>query len=103
MLNPNRRLKKLWEKDYVATTDIEGKIIHRHNGGRVLAPELRDKPMYVRCILLIPKNLVYVFLLIICLSFAAMTYITYTETNLKEFVKWGKLQRQEFEVHDLYR
>ena len=87
MLNPNRRLKSLWEKDYFANGNSS---VDPESRGRQLAPELRDKPMYVRCLLLIPKNLVYVFILVIAFAFAAMTYITYTEQNLREFVSWGR-------------
>lgn len=99
MLNPNRRLKSLWEKDFFANNSS----IDPESRGRQLAPELRDKPMYVRCLLLIPKNLVYVFILVICFAFAAMTYITYTEQNLREFVTWGKSQRKEVDIHSLYK
>ena len=103
MRNPNRRLKSLWDKDYFPEMDNEGRAVRRNTGGRMLAPELRDKPMSIRCLLLIPKNLVYILIFIICFSFAAMCYITYNNVNLKEFVKWGKLERQDFEVHDLFK
>jgi len=57
----------------------------------------------VRCLLLIPKNLVYVFILVICFAFAAMSYIAYTEKDLKEFINWGKVERKEFVIHDLFK
>lgn len=58
--------------------------------------------MYVRFLLLIPKNLVYVFLIIICFSFAAMSYIAYYEVDLKKFVKVGVKERKEFIIHDMF-
>ena len=68
-----------------------------------MAPQLRHKPMYVRCMLLVPKNLVYVFILVIVFAFCAMSYITYTEADLKDFVKWGKVERKEFQIHDFFK
>ena len=58
--------------------------------------------MYVRCLLLIPKNLVYVFILVICFAFSAMSYIAYTEKDLKEFISFGVKERNVFVIHDLY-
>ena len=51
---------------------------------------------------MIPKNLVYVFLIIICFSFAAMSYIAYYEVDLKKFVKVGVKERKEFIIHDMF-
>lgn len=34
-----------------------------------------------------PKNLVYIFVGIVCFAFAAMCYITYTERDLAKFLK----------------
>ena len=59
--------------------------------------------MYVRCLLLIPKNLVYVFILVICFAFAAMTYITYTDTDLKDFIRFGVNERPLFYIHDMFK
>ena len=53
--------------------------------------------------LCIPKNLVYIFILMICFSFGAMSYIAYSGTNLKEFVKSGKAERSQFEIHELFK
>lgn len=96
MINPNRRLKVLFEKSaYQANAEPYG--------SNRIAPELQDKPLYIKCLLLIPKNLVYVFLLVICFAFAAMTYITYTDYDLKSFVNWGVAERKEFVVHDMFK
>ena len=59
--------------------------------------------MYIRCLLLIPKNLVYVFILVIIFAFCAMSYITYFEKDLKEFVSWSKPEvKKDFVVHDFF-
>ena len=44
----------------------------------------------MQVLLLIPKNLVYVFILIILFAFAAMSYITYTEQDLGDFVAYNR-------------
>ena len=38
---------------------------------------------------MIPKNLVYIFVLIILFAFAAMSYITYLEIDLADFVAYN--------------
>ena len=96
MRNPNRRLKVLFESHHSTNAEPLG-------SSRRLAPELQAKPMYVRCLLLIPKNLVYVFLVIICFAFAAMSYIAYTEKDLKEFLSWRVKEREEFTIHDMFK
>ena len=52
--------------------------------------DMDSKGLCMKIVLLIPKNLVYVFLLVIFGSFAAMTYITYTEKNLTEFLVYDR-------------
>ena len=52
--------------------------------------------------MLIPKNLVYVFVLVIIFAFTAMTYIAYTEQDLKDFVAFGVKERKIFFIHDLF-
>ena len=82
MKNPNRRFKSLWEETYYDEPSTHPSMFNRPEDGHTrqqLAPELVSKPIYVRCLLLIPKNLVYVFILVICFAFGAMSYITYTE------------------------
>jgi hypothetical protein len=48
----------------------------------------------MKLLLLIPKNLVYVFVCIIFFAFAGMTYITYfeTEKNLADFMSYNRTQ-----------
>ena len=43
-------------------------------------------------LLLIPKNLVYVFVCIILFAFGGMMYITYTEKNMAEFLTYNRTQ-----------
>jgi len=39
---------------------------------------------------LIPKNLVYIFVIIIVFAFLAMLYITYTDRNMTEFLTYDR-------------
>lgn len=44
----------------------------------------------MKLLLLIPKNLVYVFVCIILFAFGGMMYITYTEKNMTEFLTYNR-------------
>lgn len=44
----------------------------------------------MQILLMVPKNLVYVFVLIILFAFAAMSYIAYTEQDLGDFVAYDR-------------
>lgn len=46
----------------------------------------------MKLLLLIPKNLVYVFVCIILFAFGGMMYITYTEKNMTEFLTYNRTQ-----------
>jgi hypothetical protein len=46
----------------------------------------------MKMLLLIPKNLVYVFVCIILFAFGGMMYITYTEKNMAEFLTYNRTQ-----------
>ena len=50
------------------------------------------KTLSMRLLLLVPKNLVYVFVLIILFAFGGMMYITYTEKNMGEFLTYNRTQ-----------
>lgn len=39
---------------------------------------------------MIPKNLVYIFVIIIVFAFLAMLYITYTDRNMTEFLSYDR-------------
>ena len=39
---------------------------------------------------LIPKNLVYVFVIVIVFAFGAMMWITYTDRNMTEFLSYDR-------------
>ena len=64
---------------------ISRKKIHRF--------EKETSPNFWKSILLaIPKNLVYIFVGIVCFAFAAMCYITYTEKDLNQFLRYDRTQ-----------
>lgn len=46
----------------------------------------------MKLLLLVPKNLVYVFVCIILFAFGGMLYITYTEKNMTEFLTYDRTQ-----------
>jgi hypothetical protein len=46
----------------------------------------------MKLLLLIPKNLVYVFVCVILFAFSGMMYITYTEKNMTEFLTYNRTQ-----------
>jgi hypothetical protein len=56
---------------------------------RASKPELSWQ---MKMLLLIPKNLVYVFVAIILFAFGGMMYITYTEKNMTEFLTYNRTQ-----------
>ena len=68
---------------------------------RAREDELDKQSLLTRVLLLIPKNLVYVFLLVILGSFVAMSYITYTEKNLTEFLVYNRT-REEIVINPLF-
>ena len=47
-------------------------------------------PLWTKVLLTIPKNLVYVFFLIIVFAFCAMLFITSTGYELSEFTKYNQ-------------
>ena len=50
---------------------------------RKRAVQEQDPVSFFKAVLLaVPKNLVYIFVGIVCFAFAAMCYITYTERDL---------------------
>lgn len=51
-----------------------------------------DRPLWMEILFLIPKNLVYVFAIIIIFAFLAMMYITYTDKNMTEFMQYDRNQ-----------
>ena len=87
-MNPRRKLKQMM------SSGNEERRRARDN-------ELEKQSLFTRMILLIPKNLVYLFLLVILGSFIAMSYITYTEKNLTEFLVYNRT-REEIEINPLY-
>jgi ABC-type uncharacterized transport system permease subunit len=56
------------------------KSTKRHQGSD------QDKPFWKRCLLAVPKNLVYVFALVVVFAFLCMLYITSTGYDLAAFV-----------------
>lgn len=46
----------------------------------------------MKLLLLIPKNLVYVFVCIILFAFGGMMYITYTEKNMDAFLTYNRTE-----------
>jgi hypothetical protein len=50
---------------------------------------------------LIPKNLVYVFALIIVFAFLGMLYITYSEKNMTEFLQYDR-NKEQVSVNPLF-
>lgn len=50
----------------------------------------QDRPLWAEILWLIPKNLVYVFVIVIVFAFAAMMYITYTDRNMTEFLTYDR-------------
>ena len=55
-----------------------------------------------KVLLAVPKNLVYIFVGIVCFAFAAMCYITYTERDLAQFLKVKKIQEEVVIVDPLF-
>ena len=51
-----------------------------------------EQTWQMKCLLLIPKNLVYVFVAVILFAFSGMMYITYTEKNMTEFLTYNRTQ-----------
>lgn len=49
-----------------------------------------ERPLWQEILWLIPKNLVYVFVIVIAFAFAAMMYITYTDRNMTEFLTYDR-------------
>ena len=49
-----------------------------------------ERPLWQEILWLIPKNLVYVFVVVIVFAFGAMMYITYTDRNLTEFLSYDR-------------
>lgn len=49
-----------------------------------------ERPLWLEILWLIPKNLVYVFVIVIVFAFAAMLYITYTDRNMTEFLAYDR-------------
>jgi hypothetical protein len=52
---------------------------------------VKDKtppPLFLRLLLAIPKNLVYIFIAIIFFAFGAVLFINYTEYDLTEFLEY---------------
>lgn len=49
-----------------------------------------ERPLWQEILWLIPKNLVYVFVIVIVFAFAAMMYITYTDRNMTEFLAYDR-------------
>ena len=78
MRNPNRRFKAYYEDTY----------FDKNNGGDN-SKKKHEKPFWIQCLLCVPKNLVYVFIGVICAAFAGMSYITYTKQNLKDFIRFS--------------
>ena len=52
--------------------------------------EKATRPLWQEILWLIPKNLVYVFVIVILFAFAAMMYITYTDRNMTEFLSYDR-------------
>ena len=50
--------------------------------------ELDPVSFWKSILLAIPKNLVYIFVCIVFFAFAAMCYITYTEKDLAQFLRY---------------
>ena len=63
--------------------------------------EMDNHSIVWRVLLLVPKNLVYLFLIVILGSFAAMSYITYTEQNMTEFLVYNRT-RMAIEVDPVF-
>ena len=60
--------------------------------GSAASANNQQKSFGMRLLWLIPKNLVYVFVLIILFAFGGMMYITYTEKNMSEFLTYNRTQ-----------
>jgi hypothetical protein len=50
----------------------------------------QKQPLWKEILWMIPKNLVYIFALVIILSFVVMIWITYTEKNMTEFLTYER-------------
>ena len=62
-------------------------MIHQQQRKRGQFGSLKtDDPLWWRLLVGVPKNLVYVFALIILMAFLGMVYITYTETDMQQFL-----------------
>ena len=63
----------------------------------------QDPVSFFKAVLLaVPKNLVYIFVGIVCFAFAAMCYITYTERDLAQFLTVKKVQEEVVIVDPLF-
>ena len=57
---------------------------------RKTSQKKEDRPVWLEILFLIPKNLVYVFVIIIVFAFLAMLFITYTDRNMTEFLSYDR-------------
>ena len=69
-MNPNKQFKRWWTGDEPPSQ-----------------PDSQEaQSSWKSWLLCLPKNLVYVFLIVVLGSFAAMSYITFSEKDLKKFM-----------------
>ena len=56
-----------------------------------------------RILLKILKNLVYIFAIVIVLSFFIMMYITYTESGVNEFLGYSVDKHKDVEIESIFK